>query len=67
LTVSNQTGPNPAVIDVPDPDPIPDVILGDDIEEEYEEFGADGSVSFRKSMQYERTFEFPQNITGDEQ
>ena len=37
--VSAQVGPNTNVIDVPDLDPIPDVMLEGEIEEEYERFG----------------------------
>jgi RHS repeat-associated core domain len=48
--LSELTDPNPTVIDVPDPDPLPEVIPGGDIEEEYEEFGADGLITYRLPM-----------------
>ncbi|MCL1816790.1 MAG: S8 family serine peptidase, partial [Clostridiales bacterium] len=48
--VSSQSGPNTAVIDVPDLEPISDVMLDEAIEEEYEEFGADGLITYRTPM-----------------
>ncbi|MCL2167016.1 MAG: S8 family serine peptidase, partial [Clostridiales bacterium] len=42
--------PNTTVLDIPDPDPIPDVMLEEEIEEEYEEFGADGLITYRTPM-----------------
>jgi len=48
--VSAQAGPNMAVIDVPDPEPLPDVVLDKPIEEDYEEFGADGLITYRAPM-----------------
>ncbi len=47
---SNQPLPNATIIDIPDDEPIPDAFLDGEIEEEYEEFGADGLITYRTPM-----------------
>ena len=48
--ISSNTSPNTTIIDIPDTDPIPDIMLDDVFDEEYEEFGADGLITFRTPM-----------------